>query len=63
MSPIMKVALAASGTGFVTAAITLVHATSLTMMAFFFLGLTGFAVGFLLYAFAVFRELRAKRVL
>jgi hypothetical protein len=59
----MKLALAATCVGFVTAAITLVHPTPLTMMAFFFLGMTGFLVGVVLYAFAVFGELRSKRVL
>jgi len=49
--------------GYITAAITLVHSTPLTMTAFFFLGLTGFAVGFVLYVYAVLRELREKRVL
>ena len=63
MRPAAKVGLAATAMGYITAAITLVHSTPLTMTAFFFLGLTGFAVGFVLYVYAVLRELREKRVL
>jgi hypothetical protein len=63
MKPMQLVAFAATSVGFITAAIALVHTTSLTMTAFFFLGITGFFVGFVLYVYAVLRELRAKRVL
>ena len=63
MSRLLILALAATSVGFITAAITIVHSTPLNMMAFFFLGLTGFALGFVLYAFAVLGELRKKRVL
>ena len=63
MSRTVKLALAATSVGFVTAGITVVHFTPLSMTAFFLLGLPGFALGFLLYAFAVVAELRHKRVL
>jgi hypothetical protein len=59
----LKLALAATSVGYVTAAWMLIDFTPLTMTAFFFLGLTGFVVGFVLYAYSVLDELRRKRVL
>jgi hypothetical protein len=63
MTSSMLLALAATSVGFLTAVVAIVHTTPLTMLAFFMLGLGGFGVGFALYVYAVFRDLRAKRVL
>ena len=63
MSLTFKLAAAATSLGFITAAIALANTTPLTMLAFFFIGIGGFGLGFVLYAYAVLRELRAKRVL
>ena len=63
MSLPFKLAVAATSIGFLTAAIALARTTPLTMLAFFWIGLTGFGAGFALYAYAVLRELRSKRVL
>ena len=63
MTLVLRLALAATSVGFLTAGVALARTTPLTMLAFFFIGLTAFAAGFSLYAYAVLRELRSKRVL
>jgi len=56
-------ALIMVGLGFLLAVPCIIETTPITMCAFFFLGIPLFGVGFLLYAYSVFKDLRAHGIL
>ncbi|MBV8137600.1 MAG: hypothetical protein JO121_18530 [Deltaproteobacteria bacterium] len=62
MSNIIEAALIFNLLGFALSIPCIIATTPITMCIFFFLGLPFFAVGFLLYAYSVFVDLRSHGV-
>ena len=63
MPTLIEVALIAAGLGFLLALPCAIDTTPITMCVFFFFGIPLSTVGFLLYGYSVFMDLRAHKVL
>jgi len=62
MPTLVETALICSGLGFLLAIPCIIETTPITMMVFFFIGVPLFALGFLLYAYSVFKDLRVHGI-
>jgi len=63
MPTLVEAALICSGLGFLLAMPCIIQTTPITMMVFFFFGVPLFGLGFLLYAYWVFKDLREHGVI
>lgn len=62
MPTLIESALISTGLGFLLAVPCIVETTPITMCLFFFFGVPLFGLGFLLYAYSVFKDLRAHGI-
>jgi len=63
MPTLIEVALISVGLGFFLALPCIIDTTPITMCLFFFSGVPLFGLGLLLYAYAIFKDLRRHGVL
>ncbi|MGB9381227.1 hypothetical protein [Candidatus Binatus sp.] len=63
MPSLIGVALITVGLGFLLAVPCIIETTPITMCLFFFFGIPLFGLGFLLYAYSVFKDLRTHGIL
>ncbi|MGC1190096.1 MAG: hypothetical protein WA861_05880 [Candidatus Binatus sp.] len=63
MPSLIGVALITVGLGFLLAVPCIIETTPITMCVFFFFGIPLFGLGFLLYAYSVFKDLRTHGIL
>ncbi len=63
MLTLISAALISASLGFLLAVPCIVETTPITMCLFFFFGIPLFALGFLLYVYSVFRDLREHGIL
>ncbi|MGH7923103.1 MAG: hypothetical protein ACREQH_00765 [Candidatus Binatus sp.] len=62
MPSLIESSLIVVSLGFLLAIPCIIHTTPITMCLFFFFGIPLFGVGFLLYAYSVFKDLRAHGI-
>lgn len=63
MPSLIGVALITVGLGFLLAVPCIIETTPITMCVFSFFGIPLFGLGFLLYAYSVFKDLRTHGIL
>jgi hypothetical protein len=63
MTSLVGTAMIFSGLGFLLAIPCLIATTPITMCLFFFFGVPSLGLGFLLYAYSVFRDMRTHGIL